>query len=118
MRKFLIIVFCLYTSIVVSQNKKALTGGTLIDGFGGEPLKNSVILIEGGKITKVGQVGTLTIPAGYEIISTEGMSVLPGLWDMHVHLMINGHANYDYWDKKYPPLFQSVIMPSSAKQLL
>jgi imidazolonepropionase-like amidohydrolase len=32
--------------------------------------------------------------------------------------MINGHANYEYWDKKYPPLFQSVIMPSSAKQLL
>jgi imidazolonepropionase-like amidohydrolase len=118
MRKFLIIVFCLYTLIASSQNKKALTGGTLIDGFGGEPLKNSVILIEGGKITKVGQVGTVTIPAGYEIISTEGMSVLPGLWDMHVHLMINGHANYEYWDKKYPPLFQSVIMPSSAKQLL
>jgi len=118
MRKILIIAFCLYTSIASSQNKKALTGGTLIDGFGGEPLKNSVILIEGGKITKVGQVGTVIIPAGYEIISTEGMSVLPGLWDMHVHLMINGHANYEYWDKKYPPLFQSVIMPSSAKQLL
>ena len=63
-------------------------------------------------------MGTVTIPAGYEIISTEGMSVLPGLWDMHVHLMINGHANYEYWDKKYPPLFQSVIMPASAKQLL
>ena len=118
MRKILIISFCLYTSIAFSQNKKALTGGTLIDGFGGEPIKNSVILIEGGKITKVGQMGMVTIPAGYEIISTEGMSVLPGLWDMHVHLMINGHANYDYWDKKYPPLFQSVIMPASAKQLL
>ncbi|HVG34186.1 MAG TPA: amidohydrolase family protein, partial [Pyrinomonadaceae bacterium] len=50
--------------------------------------------------------------------STEGMSVLPGLWDMHVHLMINGHSDYDHWDKTYPPLFESVIMPSSAKQLL
>ena len=34
---------------------------------------------------------TFDIPEGTEIISTEGMSVLPGLWDMHVHLMINGH---------------------------
>jgi imidazolonepropionase-like amidohydrolase len=93
-------------------------GGTLIDGFGGEPLRNSVIIIEGKKIIKVGQVETVKIPADAEIISTEGMSVLPGLWDMHVHLMINGHANYEYWDKKYPPLFQSVIMPASAKQLL
>ena len=46
------------------------------------------------------------------------MSVLPGLWDMHVHLMINGHADYDHWDKTYPPLFRDVIMPSSAHQLL
>jgi len=90
----------------------------LIDGFGGEPIKNSVILVEGSKIVKVGQTGSVNIPAGTEIISTEGMSVLPGLWDMHVHLMINGHADYAYWDKKYPPVFRSVIMPASAKQLL
>ena len=89
-----------------------------MDGFGGEPIRNSVILIEGGKITKVGQVGSLTVPAGTEIISTEGMTVLPGLWDMHVHLMINGHSDYAHWDKKYPSVFRSVIMPSSAKQLL
>lgn len=97
---------------------KALTGGTLIDGFGGAPLPNSVILIEGDRIKAVGQVGQLAIPDGAEIISTEGMSVLPGLWDMHVHLMINGHSDYTYWDKKYPPLFRSVIMPAGAKQLL
>lgn len=101
-----------------SRNVKALVGGTLIDGFGSQPLRNSVIIIEGERIKAIGQVGTLPIPAGAEIISTEGMSVLPGLWDMHVHLMINGHSDYDHWDKTYPPLFESVIMPSSAKQLL
>lgn len=118
MKKILFIACCLHTLFLFAQNKKALVGGTLLDGFGGEPLKNSVILIEGSKIIKVGQVGTLPIPAGTEIISTEGMTVLPGLWDMHVHLMINGHSDYAYWDKKYPPLFRSVIMPASAKQLL
>lgn len=118
MKKILVFICCLHTFFLLAQNKKALTGGTLIDGFGGEPLKNSVILIEGSKIIKVGQVGTIAIPAGTEIISTEGMTVLPGLWDMHVHLMINGHADYTYWDKKYPPVFRSVIMPASARQLL
>ncbi len=97
---------------------KALSGGTLIDGFGGPPLRNSVILIEGERITAIGQVGILEIPAGADVISTEGMTLLPGLWDMHVHLMINGHADYGHWDRKYPPLFESVIMPSSAHQLL
>ena len=102
----------------LAAETKALVGGTLIDGFGGHPLRNSVVLIEGERITQVGQVDTLAVPAGAEVISTEGMTVLPGLWDMHVHLMINGHSDYAYWDKTYPEQFESVIMPASAKQLL
>ena len=31
----------------LGSDTKALVGGTLIDGFGGEPIRNSVILIEG-----------------------------------------------------------------------
>ena len=97
---------------------RALVGGTLIDGFGGRPIRNSVVLITGDRITAVGQAGTLQVPAGADVISTEGMSVLPGLWDMHVHLMINGHSDYAHWDKTYPSQFEPVIMPASAKQLL
>src|SRR5688572_4679886 len=104
---FLIVVGCLLPTPSLSQtqskNVKALVGGTLIDGYGSTPLRNSVVIIEGERIKAVGQVGTLAIPAGAEVISTEGMSVLPGLWDMHVHLMINGHSDYAHWDKTYPP---------------
>ncbi len=98
----------------------ALVGGQLIDGYGGPPLRNSVVLIEGERIRAIGQVGSLAIPPGAEVISTEGMSVLPGLWDMHVHLMINGHADYAHWDRTYVPnrVLQDVIMPASARQLL
>ena len=97
---------------------KALVGGLLVDGFGGPPIQNSVILIDGDTIAAVGQVGSLAVPAGAEVISTEGMTVLPGLWDMHVHTMIVGHADYDHLDKAYMPQFESVIMPAAAKQLL
>lgn len=97
---------------------KALVGGTLLDGYGGTPIQNSVVLIEKERITAVGHQGNLAVPEGAEIISTEGMTVLPGLWDMHVHLMINGHSDYSYWDRTYPPLFRKVIMPASARQLL
>ena len=96
----------------------ALVGGTLIDGYGGPPIRDSVILIEGEWIRAIGQVGTLDVPGGAEVISTEGMSVLPGLWDMHVHLLINGHADYDHWFSTYPDRYRSVIMPASARQLL
>ena len=102
----------------VAAERLALVGGTLIDGFGGPPVRNSVILVEGERVVAVGTVESLAVPGDAKVISTEGMSVLPGLWDMHVHLMINGHADYDHWDQTYPPQFRDVIMPASAKQLL
>jgi len=96
----------------------ALVGGTLIDGFGGPPLGNSVVLIEGARIARVGRMGEVPIPPDARTISTEGMTVLPGLWDMHVHLMIVGHADYAHWDSTYPGILESTIMPAAARQLL
>ncbi len=118
MRKLLFGLLITTFSFAQQNPIKALVGGTLIDGFGATPIQNSVILIEGKKIKEVGTIKTLPIPNNAEIISTEGMTVLPGLWDMHVHTMINGHADYSYWDKTYPPLLEKVIMPASAEQLL
>lgn len=98
--------------------KLALVGGTLVDGTLREPIHDSVVLIEGERIVAVGRQGSLAIPADAEVISTEGMTVLPGLWDMHVHLMINGHADYAHWDRTYMDRQRDVIMPASAEQLL
>lgn len=112
------LLFLLFLPSFLFAQKKALVGGTLINGYGNEPIPNSVIIIENETIIKVGTVKSVPIPEEAEIISTEGMSILPGLWDMHVHLMITGHADYTYWDKTYLPLFEKVIMPASAHQLL
>lgn len=101
-----------------SAQVTALVGGMLVDGTLREPIEDSVILIEGERIRAVGTVDTLPVPDGATVISTEGMTVLPGLWDMHVHLMINGHADYDHWDRAYLDRQRDVIMPASAKQLL
>ncbi len=108
----------LWLGWVLNAQTTVLVGGTLIDGFGGPPLTNSVVVIEGEYIKAVGQVGQIEIPEGAELISTEGMSVLPGLWDMHVHLMLSGHSDYAHWDTAYSHVQQDVIMPASAHQLL
>ncbi len=108
----------LLLSCSVSAERLALVGGTLIDGNGGPPLANSVILVEDERITAVGQVGQLAVPDDARVISTEGMSVLPGLWDMHVHLMINGHADYARWRERYTHRLRYEVMPASAHQLL
>lgn len=96
----------------------ALVGGTLVDGNGGPPIRNSVVLIDRDRVTAVGQVGATAIPPGAEVLSTEGMTVLPGLWDAHVHTHFSGHADYGHWDKAYASQLETVIMPASAKQLL
>ena len=95
-----------------------LAGGRLIDGYGGPPLENSVVVINGNRITAVGQEGTIAIPAGARVIDTNGYTVMPGIMDMHVHLMILGHGDYDHWDATYPSKLRDVIMPISAKELL
>src|SRR5687768_4034804 len=121
MRCSLLMVGCIFAlngAAPAQMRTTALVGGTLIDGHGGPPIRNSVIIIEGKRIRAVGAMGTLAVPPNAQVISTEGMSVLPGLWDMHVHLMINGHSDYAHWDRTYPSLFERVIMPASAKQLL
>lgn len=96
----------------------ALVGGRLIDGWGGAPVNSSVILIEGDRIKAVGTVDSLPVPADAEVIDTRGMSVLPGLWDSHVHTMLLGHSDYAHWDKTYPARFETEIMPAAARQLL
>jgi imidazolonepropionase-like amidohydrolase len=97
---------------------RALVGGMLVDGSGGPPLADSVILIDGDRIMAVGQLGTISIPALAEVISTEGLTVLPGLWDLQVHLSRLGHTDSMRWDETYLPLAERVVMPAAAHQLL
>ena len=63
---------------------------------------------------RVGTIATLPVPAGYERISTEGLTVLPGLWDLHVHMMYSGHPNPGAWFK-HAAEFEQVTIPASAE---
>ena len=62
-----------------------IQGGTLIDGNGGAPVPNSVVVIEGDRITAVGRSGAVRIPAGATMIDAAGKYVLPGLWDSQIN---------------------------------
>jgi imidazolonepropionase-like amidohydrolase len=95
----------------------ALVGGTLIDGTGGALVRNSVVLLRQERIEKIGTIATLPVPQGYERISTEGMTVLPGLWDPHVHLIYANYPNLQEYLKKYGSQLDT-IMPVMAEQFL
>src|SRR5580765_6299056 len=63
------------------QQVLVIDGGTLIDGNGGAPVPNSVVVIQGNRITAVGRKGAVTVPANARVIDASGKWVLPGLWD-------------------------------------
>ena len=63
----------------------ALVGGTLIDGTGADPVKNTTILITNKKITNIGAIDEIMIPESAEILDVSGKFVLPGFIDLHIH---------------------------------
>ena len=97
----------------------ALVGGMLLDGYEVPPLHHAVVLIEGNRIVAVGRVGEIQIPPDAKVIDTSGRAMLPGLIDLHVHLMILGHGDYGRW---FPWILEQKlveqVMAISTKQLL
>ena len=75
---------------VAAQNAPAATlviqGGTLIDGNGGAPVPNAVVVIQGNRITAVGRAGQVQVPAGAQVINANGKYVLTGLWDAQTNI--------------------------------
>jgi len=68
-----------------AQDLKAVTGGTVI-GAGGAPIPDAVVIIEGGRITRVGPRTAIGVPANATIVDARGKFVIPGLADMHNHV--------------------------------
>ncbi|OHE32862.1 MAG: hypothetical protein A3J94_09275 [Syntrophus sp. RIFOXYC2_FULL_54_9] len=67
------------------ERTTVLKGSRLIDGLGGDVLKNAVVLIEEGRIKEIGMEGRITLPAGAEVIDMADCTLLPGLLDIHLH---------------------------------
>lgn len=90
-----VMIFALFFSIgslsyrhTRSPSMTVLTNGHLIDCAGNPLLKNVTVIIEGNKIKEI-KKGTYQKPPGemnVHVLDLEGGYILPGLWNMHVHL--------------------------------
>src|SRR5258705_13731912 len=89
-----------------------IQGATLIDGNGGAPVPNSVIVIQGNRIAAVGSAGQTQIPAGARIIDARNKFVLPGLWD--------AQTNYSWVNRglKLKPGVTSIIYIGNGEEIL
>ena len=72
---------------------RALVGATLVDGRGGPPVSDAVVLMRGGKVDCAGTRSQCPVPAGVESLDVAGLWLTPGLVDAHVHFSQTGWAD-------------------------
>ncbi|HLZ70253.1 MAG TPA: amidohydrolase family protein [Dehalococcoidia bacterium] len=58
----------------------------LLDCTGADPRANTALVVEDGRIGRIGPSGSFALPRGAELIDCRGRTLMPGLTDAHVHL--------------------------------
>lgn len=84
------VLFLLCSSLLRAEPEEitiALVGGAVIDGNGGVPIENGIVVVRGNTIVAVGDVSSVVIPDDALVVNITDKAILPGLADMHVHLV-------------------------------
>jgi imidazolonepropionase-like amidohydrolase len=71
------------------QHEIAIRGARLFDPESGKTLPGTTVVISGDRIRAVGKDGEVPVPPEAVIVEAKGKALLPGLWDMHQHLVAN-----------------------------
>ncbi len=93
------------TTAAAEPARRAILCGQLIDGVSSEPRRDAAILVEGERIVAVG--GREIVPDGVEVLDLGDATVLPGLIDTHVHLLISTdtyQSDHLRWSSAYKAL--------------
>ena len=71
-----------------------LVGGSVVDVLSGSVVPDAAVVIDGDRISAVGPRSEVSIPAGARLLDVDGLYLLPGLTNMHVHfgLVLPGAA--------------------------
>lgn len=72
--------------LLVRAEKIALVGGTTINPGDGRVIRDAVVLLDRAKIDSLGAGAEIKIPPDARRIDCTGKFLIPGLWDMHVHV--------------------------------
>lgn len=72
--------------VAYQQPVIVFTHATIIDGTGAAPERDQTLVIDKGRITKLGPATSTKVPAGATVIDAHGKTLLPGFVMMHEHL--------------------------------
>ncbi len=83
---------CLVPLVSAAQSKQfaskplEITDVTVIDTTGAASKPGQTVVVEGNRISQVGEAKKVHAPKGAQVVNAHGLYVIPGLWDMHVHV--------------------------------
>jgi imidazolonepropionase-like amidohydrolase len=80
------------TALAGASEGFAVVGATVLDGTGGPPLRDGVVVARGERIVAVGRRSDVPLPKGLRILDGRGRWLIPGLIDAHVHFFQSGGA--------------------------
>jgi len=82
------------TNSIAQSQPIVFTHATVIDMTGAPPKPEMTVVVEGKRIVEIGKTGKVKVPTPAQIVDATGKFLIPGLWDMHVHTLIEGRPNY------------------------
>jgi len=103
------LILTLISTLPAAAQVTALTGATVIDGNGGTPIPDAVIVIAGRKIAAVGPRSSVSVPAGAQRMDASGKYIIPGLMDANVHLIPWPSWEYIEFLARYENNFEGII---------
>lgn len=83
--KPILAILLLLTPPAVQPNLLVFTHVTVIDATGAPAKFNQTVVINGSRISALGQTEKVRIPKNAHVVEATGKFLIPGLWDMHVH---------------------------------
>ncbi len=87
--RLFVLIFGLLSITLPAQTRSrpiVFTHVTVIDATGADAQSDMVVVVTGEKITGIGKFGAVKLPNHARVIDAKGKFLIPGLWDMHVHL--------------------------------
>lgn len=98
--------------------KYALTHATLLDGTKDmQPQAGATVYVEDGKFTRIDPSGAPT-PEGWEIVDVAGAYLMPGLINMHVHMVVEGSAPRSERQTDFRALVQTLQKSHLVKYII
>src|SRR5262249_13104136 len=95
----------------------AITGVTLVDGRGGDPLERAVVVVEDATIAAAGAESDVPFDREAQVLDAAGATLMPGIIDAHCHLGGASYPDEDRWVLE-DDRFQAIASAAQARQML